>query len=339
MLNAYPRLSETAEPGPIPSSAVWVDLLNADDDEIHAVESMIGVRLPSRGELSEIEVSSRLRAERGVLYLSTPMMSQAESEEPFLSPVGFVLTPFVLVTVRFDRFKSFQTAVETVESLHRSCDAMGAFTLLMEAVIDRQADLLERCGSEMTELSRSVFAARSVDSRQGQRSTLAHKRLLVSLGRLGDRLSELRAVLLGLGRITSFVVEIAQKRRAAAMEQGASPPNSAPASGEGDYDSRLLAAKQDIQSLIDYETHLTDKVQFLLDAVLGLINIQQNDIFKVLTIASVVGIPPTLVASIYGMNFANMPELHWNLGYPFGLALIVVTTLLPIAWFKWRGWF
>jgi magnesium transporter len=103
--------------------------------------------------------------------------------------------------------------------------------------------------------------------------------------------------------------------------------------------SRLDSAKTDIQSLADYEIHLYTKVQFLLDATLGFINTKQNDIFTVLTIASVVGIPPTLVASIYGMNFKNMPELDWAWGYQFGLGVILLSTIVPIVWLKWRGWF
>jgi magnesium transporter len=100
----------------------------------------------------------------------------------------------------------------------------------------------------------------------------------------------------------------------------------------------LQTANRDVVSLTDFVTHLSDKVQFLLDAVLGFINSEQNEIFKVLTIASVVGIPPTLIASMYGMNFKNMPELSWAWGYEYGLALIVVSIVLPILWFKSRGW-
>ena len=91
-------------------------------------------------------------------------------------------------------------------------------------------------------------------------------------------------------------------------------------------------------SLTDYEEHLAGKVQFLPDAVLGLINTRQNDLFTVLTVVSVIGIPPTLVASIYGMNFRNMPELTWAYGYQWGLALSALSTILPILWFKWRRW-
>ena len=98
------------------------------------------------------------------------------------------------------------------------------------------------------------------------------------------------------------------------------------------------AVSKDIGSLNEYEGQLSNKVQLLLDAVLGFITIEQNDLFKVLTIVSVVGIPPTVVAGIYGMNFKFMPELEWQWGYPFGLAIILLSAVLPLAWFKWRGW-
>jgi magnesium transporter len=143
---------------------------------------------------------------------------------------------------------------------------------------------------------------------------------LIEVGNAGERLSQIRGSLLGLQRIVPFVSE----------PQREWIPN--------DVRSRLKVAQGDLLSLTDYETHLSDKVQFLLDAVLGFINTKQNDIFTVLTIVSVVGIPPTLVASIYGMNFKNMPELDWAWGYQFGLTLIVLSTILPILWFKWRGW-
>jgi len=90
--------------------------------------------------------------------------------------------------------------------------------------------------------------------------------------------------------------------------------------------------------LVDFEAHLSSKSQFLLDAILGFINTEQNDIFRVLTIVSVIGIPPTLIASMYGMNFHDMPELRWRWGYPYGLTLIALSALAPILWFKRRGW-
>ena len=143
---------------------------------------------------------------------------------------------------------------------------------------------------------------------------------LVEIGDMGERLSHIRDTLLVLQRAVPFVAEHGDGWMETAVK------------------ARLKMAGNDVQSLNDYEVHLTDKIQFLLDADLGFINTEQNDLFKVLTIASVVGIPPTFVASMYGMNFHNMPELSWAWGYQWGLFLIVLSTVLPIVWFKWRGW-
>jgi magnesium transporter len=143
---------------------------------------------------------------------------------------------------------------------------------------------------------------------------------LVDVGNAGERLARTRDSLLSLQRIVRFTAEPTRDWI----------PN--------DLRSRLLSAQADINSLTEYETHLSDRVQFLLDAVLGFISTKQNDIFTVLTIVSVVGVPPTLVASIYGMNFKNMPELDWAWGYQYGLTMIALSIILPILWFRWRGW-
>jgi magnesium transporter len=143
---------------------------------------------------------------------------------------------------------------------------------------------------------------------------------LSAIGSIGDRLSQARDVFLGIGRIVPFVVGLRSEWIT-------------------EFEGRLGAVSKDIASLNEYEAHLSNKVQFLLDAVLGFITIAQNDLFKVLTIVSVVGIPPTLMAGIYGMNFKFMPELNWAWGYPFGLAIIALSALIPLIWFKWRGWF
>jgi magnesium transporter len=144
--------------------------------------------------------------------------------------------------------------------------------------------------------------------------------LLRRIGRAGDLASKIRDSLLGIGRIAPYVRSMA----------GAWLP--------AEVKPHLETIRQDIASLSDYDAHLVNKVQLLLDATLGLINIEQNNIIKVLTVVSVVGVPPTLVASMYGMNFKHMPELDWAWGYPYGLALIVISAVGPLLWFKLRGW-
>jgi magnesium transporter len=319
MLHAYPLHATAPDPHGLHDKAVWIDLESPSDDEIAAVQAMTGLRVPGLRDLSEIEFSSRLRREGEALYLSAPLVSQADTADAALSPVGFVLAPGRLITVRFASFVAFDTAVAGLAP-DDTASGVAAFVKLLEAIVDRQADLLEKASGELDAISRRVFRADKAQTRHAVRSTAVQRTALSQVGSLGDRLSQIRDALLGIERIVAFVCEIKRGRHDEAIAQ------------------RLNALHADVTSLNDYEGRLSDKIQFLLDAVLGFISVQQNDIFKVLTVASVVGIPPTLVASMYGMNFAGMPELHWHYGYAYGLALIAVSTLIPIAWFKWRGW-
>jgi magnesium transporter len=314
MLTAYPAFVHA------PRKASWLDLLDPTPEERSIVESDYGLKLPSREDLSEVESSSRIAEENGVLFLSMPIVSYARALEDAPSPIGFVLSKNVLVTIRYTQLRSFDAAAAKLSKNDTHASSVDAFATLVEEMVDRSADLLEDIAAELDAVSRSVFLKTRTRRRHLTRSNDALHRTLIDVGNAGERLSQIRGSLLGLQRIVPFVSE----------PQREWIPN--------DVRSRLKVAQGDLSSLTDYETHLSDKVQFLLDAVLGFINTKQNDIFTVLTIVSVVGIPPTLVASIYGMNFKNMPELDWAWGYQFGLALIVLSTVLPILWFKWRGW-
>ncbi|HEY4029160.1 MAG TPA: magnesium transporter CorA family protein [Caulobacteraceae bacterium] len=310
MITAFPKPDESRL-----EDAVWIDLTSPSEDEVSQVELATGLTVPSREEVSAIEASSRLQRVGKALYLSAPLLTAGDTVQ--LSPAGFVLTPERLITLRFDKVGAFDLAAG-----HMTADpdvtGFGAFTCLFESIVDKLADGLELLGAELDHVSHKVFHQK--DYRRGAAKELGQRQTLAKVGRIGERLSQVRDVLLSVGRIVPFVLEV---------RQGETPEPIA---------ARLKAVRQDIASLNDYEAHLANKVQFLLDAVLGFINISQNDIFKVLTVWSIVGIPPTLVAGIYGMNFKSMPELNWAWGYPFGWALILISALIPLGWFKWKGW-
>jgi magnesium transporter len=309
MITVFPSEASLAD-------AVWIDLRSPTDEERAEVEQATGITPPAREEVSAIEASSRLQRAGKALRLSSPMLAVGETSH--LSPVGFVLTPERMVTVRFDHFGAFEmAAVHALEDDHIT--SLGTFTCLFESIVDKVADALEDCGGELDQVSRAIFHQKH-RRRHSDKMELFQRQTLACVGLVGERASQIRDVLLGVGRIVPFVLEVGQ-------EQAPEP-----------IAARLKAVRQDIASLNDYEAHLANKVQFLLDAVLGFITISQNDIFKVLTVASIVGIPPTLMAGVYGMNFKNMPELNWAWGYPFGWAMIVVSALIPLLWFKWKGW-
>ena len=318
MLQTYPHLADV-QSAPSVQGVAWIDLLNPTDTEIAFVQSGTGLRVPNRAALSEIESTSRNYLENGAIYLSAPLIARAGDNEAVLSPVGFVLSHNILVTVRFADMKAFDAVAEAAAHMaHLTADE--ALVRLLEGVVDKGADLLEQAGSELDALSYAAFHAQGAKSTKLDESTRKLRETLRAVGRMGDRTSQIRDSLLGLGRITAYVAET-----------GCS-------AWEPDLRQRLNAVRADVASLNDYEAHLANKVQFLLDATLGFINIEQNDIVKVLTIASIVGIPPVLIAGVYGMNFKIIPELSWTYGYPYSIVLMVISALLPLAWFKWRGW-
>ena len=294
--------------------------MNPTQDEGAKVAAEYGVHVPSRESLQEVETSSRLRAEGQVLYVNMPLARQDASAGFAPLPLGFILSSELLVTIRYSEVHAFAKVKAQVEMAPHMSSA-AVFVALIDGMVDFAADMLETSSSNLAALSASAFGQNGApESIHRKRMTHALRESLKAIGAAGDQLSRIRESLLGLQRIVGFVSE---------MAAGWLLP---------ELKTHLKTAQQDLSSLVDFEAHLTGKTQFLLDAILGLINTEQNEIFKVLTIVSVVGIPPTLIASMYGMNFHNMPELGWRWGYPYGLALIALSTLLPILWFKRRGW-
>jgi magnesium transporter len=300
----------------------WVDLYNPTNEEIAEACATYGLDIPPREQLEEIEFSSRLQYEDETFTISvpvTPHKKPGEGEDQ-TTPLGFVLTKDMLVTVRFTHLHTLPAIIKRVG--RRSRSAPDIFLVIVEAMIDYSADRLEELRAEALKISQRIFhkEMQELQRRDVSRTNRMLRDILVEIGDMGERLSHIRDTLLVLQRAMPFIIE----------------------HGDGWMESivkaRLKMASGDVQSLNEYEVHLTDKLQFLLDADLGFINVEQNDLFKVMTIWSVVGIPPVLFAGIWGMNFHFMPELAWHLGYPIALATIVLSGVIPLMWFKLRGW-
>jgi magnesium transporter len=300
--------------------AVWIDLLNATQDEIARVQAATGLTIPTEAAVSEIETSSRLANRDGALYLSMPLIA-FDDNGPRGAPAGFVLTQKRLITVRFAPSQIFDAYAGHLPSGSADHDT-GAhiFIGLIEAIVDRQADALEQVRADLDNISHEIFAM-GVNQEGGRKAEDAIlRRTLGRIGHLGDLISHVRETQVGAARIVPYVE---------AMTAEWLPKALAP---------RLVTLRQDIASVSDFDTHLNDKLQFMLDATLGFINIAQNNVMKVMAIASVVGIPPVLIAGVYGMNFKNIPEYDWAYGYVWGWGLIVLTTIIPLAVFRWRKW-
>jgi magnesium transporter len=320
----FSTVSEVAAAS-LSSDIIWLDLLNPTAEEIAFVARATGLEMPSFADLSEIEASSRLRTEGGAIFLSLPLAYRGgERRRANVTPLGFVITRERLVTIRFQPLPSFTTFIkESTEGDDPCTTSMAVFVGLIEAIVYRVADVLEGIAADLDTLSQKLFHIGPLQRHQHRpaRAEANLRNALQSVGANGDHASQIRDSLLGIARIVPFVAVHAADWM------------------QPEISARLETLRHDVASLSDYDMHLVTKVQLLLDATLGLINIEQNNIIKVLTIVSVVGVPPTLVASMYGMNFKYMPELDWSFGYPYALVLIGLSAVLPLLWFKWRGWF
>ena len=317
MLHIYPPVP--TDTTATPHRPIWIDLQQPTTDEEALVESEHGIRIPNHAQLSEIETSSRLRVQGQTLLMSMPLGLQDNRFANRPVPLGFVLTPDILVTVRYCDIHAFPDVQAALLSNHAPYTSAAVFVSLLEAMVDFAADRLEQISADLGGVSQRIFGSPAQPLPPRPRFNSAMQQNLIGVGQTGELLSRIRESLLGLGRIASFTTETASWLAA-------------------DLRTRLKTVRHDLTSLSDYESHLSGKTQFLQDAVLGFINTQQNDIFKVLTIVSVVGVPPTLIASIYGMNFHNIPEYEWKYGYQWGLGVIALSIVLPILWFKWRKW-
>ncbi|HXT79100.1 MAG TPA: magnesium transporter CorA family protein [Acetobacteraceae bacterium] len=299
--------------------AIWIDLLSPTTEEIARVEAATRLHIPTEAEISEIESSSRLSTHDGTLYLSLPLLHLEQTARTVSA--GFVLNPDRLLTVRFVSGRIFDTFGEHLPRGDTRADGPAAIMIgLMEAIVDHQADGLEQVRAEMDAVSHSVFAMGVADTGGRKQEDRMLRRTLGQLGRMSDLISHIRETQVNAGRIVPYVSTNAKEWLSE------------------DLQARLDTLRRDIQSINDFDTHLNDKLQFLLDATLGFINIAQNNVMKVLTIASVVGIPPVLIAGVYGMNFKSMPEYDWAWGYAWGLGLIIITGLIPLLAFRWRNW-
>ena len=302
----------------LPENAVWIDLVNPTAAEDRAVERFAGLAIPTREDMQEIEISSRLYVESGARYMTATLMCQSDTDAPRTTAVTFILTGHRLVTVRYDQPRPF-ALVE--HKLARSCtpSITGEMVLmeLLDAVIDRCADILERVGSDIDQVSHVIFEPES--ERHGHAKQ--YSQILIAIGRKGDLTSKVRESLVSIGRLVTFLSAIIEGVK-----------------WSKDMREQLKTMQRDVGSLTDHASYLSNKITFVLDAMLGVVNLEQNNIIKLFSVMAVVLMPPTLIASIYGMNFKIMPELEWQHGYPFALVLMLIAAIVPYWIFKWKKW-
>ncbi len=304
----------------VPADVVWIDLLEPTLEEEKVVENLLAVEVPTREEMKEIETSNRLYEDNGALYMTATVAAKLDTARPETGAVTFILANGRLITNRYVDTKPFQQFISYAEKHPNSCQSSLAILAgLIEAFIERIADILERAGNDLDQVSGTIFV---INGQSGATPTSRDLRGLIErIGFNGELNSKARESLVSLGRLVMFVqqtglLEMTQEQR-----------------------GRFRSISRDVTSLSDHASFLGSKVSFLLEATLGLINVEQNNIIKIFSVAAVMFMPPTLIASIYGMNFHLLPNFPGNYSnFFFSLGLMLASMGVTYALFKRKGW-
>lgn len=307
---------ESADAIAVPPESLWIDLFDPTPQEREAVRSMFGFDPPTRDDMDEIEISSRLYQEDGAIFMTSLVLSRTDTEEPECQGVSFILIGERLLTVRFSEPQPLNTFANRAERQAHSW-TRGDIILagLLEAIIDRTADVLEKVGGEVDILSKQIFG-KNGDGQIGR----DYQKMLVRLGSRNDLTSKARESLISMGRMLAFLSQVIDLKSTKDMK------------------GHIKVMTRDVQSLADHTTYLANKITFLLDAVLGVVNIEQSRIIRILSVFTTIFLPPTLFASVWGMNFKHMPELDSPYGYAFAIVTIILSAIVPYLFFRWRKW-
>lgn len=292
--------------------ADWLDLICLTKEEEARVEAVLGIDIPTREEMKEIELSSRLYKKNGDLYMTASMIAKSTSMQPDLQPVTFILRPGQLITLRYVELQAFRLYIEQLKINSQAIDSPKDILIgILDASVDRLADILENVSYGLDICSQQIFPkVLSLESKKPD-----YTKIIQEIGLNADLNTKTRESLVNFNRLISFFAKSCEIQLPV-----------------------LATIKKDIDALSDYATFISTKVNFLLDATLGMINIEQNAIIKIFSVAAVIFLPPTLIASIYGMNFKFMPELSFKYGYVVAIGLMILSAFLPYKYFKRKKW-
>lgn len=304
---------------PLPEAACWIDLVHPTPREEALAEALIGVEVPSGEELRAIEPSSRLYVENGAAYLTASVVWKSDSDFAEIADIGFVLVDKRLVTIRYAEPKAFEVFAANAEREFCGLDGRDVLTRLIEAMVDRCAEVLESRSRRIDVLSSEVFRRGVAHSPEA-----VTRNLEATLGVIASHqrtIAKVRESLMSLSRVTGFLQTLPGITEDKTLKL------------------RCRSMAGDIQSLSEHADFISENIIFLLDASLGLISVQQNQVMKVLSVGAMVFLPPTFIGTVYGMNFQDMPELSQPWAYPTALMVMAVSAVGPYFWFKRKGWF
>jgi magnesium transporter len=295
--------------------AIWIDLYRPMPQQVAAVEEL-GVEVPTLADMEEIEISNRLYRDEGNEYMTVVLPGLSETRAPTSGPVTFILSPERMITVRHHAPRPFETFPDRAYRTGAGCESPERLFLgLMEEIIGRLADLLESTGRSLDTLAATVYRSVETNGRTDQLQLA-----LEQAGQQGELIGRVRLSLLTLERAISYFGQTLGNRE---------PDKLRPI---------VKGLMRDITALEVHADFLSQRVALATDSTLGMINLAQNMTVRIVSVVAALFLPPTLIASIYGMNFEVMPELQWVAGYPFALALMLASAIGTYLFFRWRRW-
>lgn len=301
----------------IPGDSVWLDLIEPTPTEEKLVETHLSIDVPTRDEMREIEASNRLYEDGGALYMTATVVTKLDTDLPENTQITFILAANKLVTNRYVDPLPFRRYIAYAERHPNSCStAPSILAGLLESIVNRIADVIERVATDLDAASVEVFSA----SKKKRGATRDFRKVLERLGQNGELVSKARESLVSLGRLLAFV------------QQTTVVP------WPHDVRSRLRTVSRDVLAMSDHASFLGTKTSFILDATLGLISIDQNNILKIFSVVTVFLLPPSVIAALFGMNFEWMPWLRDPWGFWVALGLMLASSIGPFLFFKRKGW-
>ncbi|MCE0724387.1 MULTISPECIES: magnesium/cobalt transporter CorA [Legionella] len=298
--------------------ALWIDLLDPTKEEEELVETQLKIEIPTKEEVEEIEPSSRLYVENDAIYMTATMVALSDLPEAKTDVVAFIVTEKCLITLRYIELHPFKLFTKKLlRSKAKDYNAKALLIGLLDAAVDRLADILEKISGKFDEISKIIFHAKGNNHTAPETN---YKHILQYIGTNGDLGTKASESLISFTRLISYLEQANHSELPKELM------------------TYLTIIQKDINALREHASFLATKFSFLLDATLGMINIEQNNTIKIFSVAAVIFLPPTLIASIYGMNFTYMPEIRWYIGYPLAILMMFISALLPFSYFKKKKW-
>lgn len=301
---------------PFDEDPIWIDLYNITPSEEKLVESYLGIDVPTKQEMRERPVSKRLYVENGATYTTAMMISKSDERMPHSDPITFILHKNCLITVRYSQPQTFAKFAEhiTEATFDKKPTAQSICVGLMDAAVDRLTAILEKARTNIDHVANAIFKLEN----KKERIDINYRDILNKIGSSGRLIAKAMESSVSMQRILNFSTQSASVKWQQAQLD------------------RINVLLKDLDALGDYADFLSNENSFLLDATLGVINIEQNDVMKIFSIVSIIFMPPTLVASIYGMNFKMMPEIDWEAGYFYAIGLMLFSAIISYKFFKKR---